>query len=685
MALKSNQALSLLGELRRRHVFRVAALYFVGAWLLLQISDVIFPGLGVPEVAIRYVMIAALVGFPIALVIGWMYEFTPGGIIRTAPLSETARVSDLSLRFADHVILGALLLVAVSITYGLIIRLDDVAEVEPASVEHMLYPLPDKPSIAVLPFDNMSGDIEQEYFVDGMTEDLITDLSKISGLFVIARNSVFTYKGKPVKVQEVAEDLGVRYVLEGSVRKAGNSVRINAQLIDAVTGGHVWAERYDDNAEDIFALQDRITQRIVSALELNLSQAEQSADRGTASPEAHDAFLRGWAHFRRNTPEAFAKAVPYFEQAIEFDPNYSLSHSALAAVYWKVLDKSFSTRNDAWVAFQRISWEEANERFAYNISRGMESPGALAYQALAFKYSMQGRHDKAVAEARRSIAAEPNNPIAYEALAATQIYQGYPEEGAVAIRNAMRLDPRYPFEYLFWLGLAQFNMEKYELAVETLRRATQGNPEDDRSLIVLAAAYGHLGRIEEAQFAMEAQNLVRETRGAQRPDSAVLQEGVSTFMLGPYSLEDVDLWLFQESSDRERLREGLRIAGVPETGEGTAVSPLFVPGSISIDIIEAKKLYDQGVVFVDVRDVVDWSIGQIKGAISLDLDMKFTEEVLSGLIDRNEPVVIYCHGPRCLRSSRAVELAVSWGFTHTYYFRGGFPAWKIAGFPVESD
>jgi TolB-like protein len=221
----------------------------------------------------------------------------------------------------------------------------------------------------------MSGDVEQEYFVDGMTEDLITDLSKISGLFVIARNSVFTYKGTPVKVQQVAEDLGVRYVLEGSVRKSGNFVRINAQLIDAVTGGHVWAERYDDNAEDIFALQDRITERIVSALEINLSQEEQFADRSTTSPEAHDAFLRGWAHFRRNTPEAFAKAVPYFEQAIEFDPNYSLAHAAMATVYLKVLDKSSSTRNNAWFAYQKMSWDVANKQFTDNLNNAMENPG----------------------------------------------------------------------------------------------------------------------------------------------------------------------------------------------------------------------------------------------------------------------------------------------------------------------
>jgi TolB-like protein/rhodanese-related sulfurtransferase len=685
MASDPNHIISLLGDLRRRHVFRVAALYIVGMWMLLQIADVIFPGIGIPETAIRYVMIGAIVGFPVALIFGWMYEVTPQGIVRTAPLSETKQVPDLALRGADYVILSALVLVVVSVTYGLIVKLGDAVEIEPASVERMAYPLPDKPSIAVLPFDNMSGDAEQEYFVDGMTEDLITDLSKISGLFVIARNSVFTYKGTAVKVQKVAEDLGVRYVLEGSVRKAGDSIRINAQLIDAVTGGHVWAERYDGTAEDIFALQDRITDKIVTALELSLTQAEQIADRGTTSPEAHDAFLRGWAHFRRNTPEALAKAVPYFEKAIDNDPNYSLAHAALATVYWKVLDKSWSTRNDAWVAFQKISWEEAGERYAENVRHAMEDPGALAYQALAFKYTMQGRHDEAVAEAKHAIAVDPNNPVGYEALAATLIYRGQPDQGAEAIREAMRLDPRYPYEYLFWLGLAQFNMEQFDEAEETLSRASRGNPEDDRSLIVLAAAYGQLARLEEARFTIAAMERVRNDRRERRPDSDVLVEGIDSFMFGPYALEDVDLWLFQESADRERLREGLRVAGLSETGAETEVSPLFVPGAVSIDVVEAKELHDRKVVFIDVRNVVDGSIGRVTGAIQLDVDDMFTEEALGRVVDRDEEVVIYCHGSRCLRASRAVKKAVSWGFTNVYYFRDGFPGWKNAGYPFESD
>jgi TolB-like protein/rhodanese-related sulfurtransferase len=678
MASDTNYMVSVLGDLRRRHVFRVVALYIVGAWLLLQFADVIFPGLGIPETAIRFVIICLIIGFPIALVFGWMYEITPQGIVRTAPLSETDQGPDLSLRGTDYVILGALVLVAVSITYGLIVKLSDVAEIEPASIERMAFPLPDKPSIAVLPFDNMSGDPEQEYFVDGMTEDLITDLSKISGLFVVARNSVFTYKNQPVLVSTVAEQFGVRYVLEGSVRRAGDTVRINAQLIDALTGGHVWAERYDDVTDNVFELQDRVIQKIVSALELNLTLSEKAVGHETTNPEAHDALLRGWAHYRRNSPESFAHAVPYLEQAIEFDPDYSLAYAALATVYAKVMDNTLSTQNNAWVAFQKLSWAEVGERRAENLRHAMENPGALAYQASAFQYSILGHDGEAVAEAERAIDLEPNNPIGYEALAAALIQGGRPAEGAEAIQKAMRLDPRYPYEYLFWLGLAQFNLEQFEQSAETLNRATQGNPEDGRSLIVLAAAFGQLRRTDEAVFAIDALNRLSIERHE-------IQQGVDFLMFGRATLEGVDLWTFKVAEDRERLREGLRLAGLPETGEDTEVSPLFIPGATSIDVVEAKQLYDRGVMFVDTRPGVDWNTGHVAGAVLLELEEMFTEEALSELVDRDAEVVIYCQGSWCLRSSMGTARAVSWGFEKVYYFRDGFPAWRVAEYPIESD
>jgi TolB-like protein/class 3 adenylate cyclase len=188
--------------------------------------------------------------------------------------------------------------------------------VEPASVEKMKFPLPDKPSLAVLPFTNMSDDPKQEYFSDGLSEDLITDLSRISGLFVIARNSTFAYKGKAMKIRQVAEELGVRYVLEGSVRKADNRVRINVQLIDATTGHHLWAQRYDGEMVDVFNLQDEITRKIIAALEVKLKgdRQEQDSRKGTDNIEAYDAFLQGWKHYRRSTTEDWGKAISYLKK-----------------------------------------------------------------------------------------------------------------------------------------------------------------------------------------------------------------------------------------------------------------------------------------------------------------------------------------------------------------------------------
>ena len=208
-------------------------------------------------------------------------------------------------------------------------------KVELASVERMAFPLPDKPSIAVLPFVNMSDDPEQEYFADGMTEDLITDLSKVAGLFVISRTSTFVYKGHSVPVRQVSEDLGVRYVLEGSVRRAGDTVRINAQLIDATTGGHLWAERYDGNVTDIFAVQDSFVREIVAALALNLSESEQEeiASGQTSNIEAREAFQNGWEHYLRYTPEDNATAAEQFKRAVELDPEYGRAYSALGMVY----------------------------------------------------------------------------------------------------------------------------------------------------------------------------------------------------------------------------------------------------------------------------------------------------------------------------------------------------------------
>ena len=229
--------------------------------------------------------------------------------------------------------------------------------------------MPDKPSIAVLPFDNLSGDPEQGYFADGMTEDLITDLSNLSGIFVIARNSSWAYKDKPTKVQQVAEDLGVRYVLEGSVRRDGDAIRINAQLIDALNGHHVWAERYDGSASDVFALQDKVIRQIVAALAVNLTSEEtaQVADAETDVPRAYDAFLQGWNHFRTETTDDNTKAIAFFEQAVELDPGYGRAYAALAAAYWRIV-------TSGWQSAVGIEWERSYEGLHRNLAKALGNP-----------------------------------------------------------------------------------------------------------------------------------------------------------------------------------------------------------------------------------------------------------------------------------------------------------------------
>jgi len=418
--------------------------------------------------------------------------------------------------------------------------------------EHPHLPLPDKPSIAVLPFTNMSNDVEQEYFADGMTDDLITDLSKLSGLFVIARNSTFTYKGTSVKVRQVAEELGVRYILEGSVRRADDKIRINAQLIDATTGGHLWAERYDGSLDDVFELQDKVTRSIVLALAVNLTQGEKvrQGRKETDSPEAYDAFLRGWTHYRLHTPDDFAKAIPYLESAIDLDPNYGRAHAALAAIYWGIWDNH-------WSKIVGVSYSEASSKTTQYLEVAMKNPTPLAHR-IAAKQLGSGYHwAEAMTEVERALTLDPNDPNGYEAMSILLIDLGRAAEGLDFINKAIRLDPQS--DYLFRLGDAQFNVKRYDEAAATLLRATKSNPNFEWNFLILAAAYGYLGLEPEARSAIDRfQQIWRDTLKQPRP----------------YTVSDLRDWSFKHSADREHLQEGLRRAGLPERETAPQREPL---------------------------------------------------------------------------------------------------------------
>ncbi|HMJ49774.1 MAG TPA: adenylate/guanylate cyclase domain-containing protein [Burkholderiales bacterium] len=419
--------------------------------------------------------------------------------------------------------------------------------IEVASKDKMAFPLPDKPSIAVLPFVNMGGDPEQAYFADGMTEDLITDLSKVAGLFVIARNSTFVYKGKATDVREVAKTLGVRYVLEGSVRRSGAQVRVNAQLIDATTGGHVWADRYDGELKNIFAFQDKVTRNVVAALSVELTKddRERVARRGTENTQAYDVFLKGWQHYLRQTPEDFRAAIVQFKKAVELDPKYGRPYAALAATYWEAYTRYW----DVALGFSR--GRETHFQAEQFLTKAMRDPTPLAHQVASAMLLHTQQHDEAIAEAKRAIASDPNDADGYVALANALSFTGKPSEALELVGRAIRLNPHYPPYYLYQLGLAQFGMKRLDEAATSLERALALNRDDYWSQRLLLATYGLLGRRADAGKLLETIKR-NEKRG-------------QIASMDPLTIRAVTYWYpFSERADVERFAEGLRKAGVPE-------------------------------------------------------------------------------------------------------------------------
>ena len=356
--------------------------------------------------------------------------------------------------------------------------------------------LPDKPSVAVLPFANVSQDPTQEYFSDGVTEDLITGLSKMSGLFVIARNSVFTYKGKPVNVRQVGRDLGVRYVLEGGVQRAGTRVRITAQLVDARSGYHLWAERYDREVRDIFALQDEVTKQIVRALAVKVTEAEKAriGRVPTGVLEAYDLVLRGHEERKRTTREGNAEARRLFRQALELDPNYAGAYAGLA---WTILQSwQFLWSRD------RATLQQARDLAERAIA--LDNALAEGHLVLGQIYLWQKEHDRAIEQAESAVALAPNDASSYETLAEILSWSGRPDESIRLIRHAMRLDPHYPFFYLWTLGHSYYLTGQRQQALDALGKLVQENPNFVAAHAYRAVVLTELGRTEDAREAWDA-------------------------------------------------------------------------------------------------------------------------------------------------------------------------------------
>ncbi len=363
--------------------------------------------------------------------------------------------------------------------------------VEKASAERMAFPLPEKPSIAVLPFSNISGDPEQEYFSDGITEEIITGLSKVPRLFVIARNSTFTYKGGPVKVQKVAEELGVRYVLEGSVRKSKERVRITAQLIDAMTGNHLWAEKYDRDLKDIFKVQDEITLKVVTSLQVKLTEGEQAliVAGGTDSFEAYQKFLQGVEYFKRFNREGNLLARKLAKEIIALDPDYPRGYRMLASTLFSDVQLGMSKS-------PKQSLGKSAEMYQKVIA--MDPSDAVAHAFLGNVYTLMRQHEKGLAEAEKAVALNPNAADAQCLFGLVLIYNGRHTEAIDVIRKAIRLNPFPPNWYYLFLGLAYSGSGMYEEAVSEYKRSLRMKPDNIYAHIGLAAMYCVLGRDEEA-------------------------------------------------------------------------------------------------------------------------------------------------------------------------------------------
>ncbi len=368
------------------------------------------------------------------------------------------------------------------------------APAEVASVEKMSYALPDKPSIAVLPLTNMSGDPEQEYFSDGLTEEIITALSKVHNMFVIARNSTFTYKGKSVRISQVAEELGVQYVLEGSVRKAGDQVRITAQLIDALTGHHLWAERYDRDLKDIFTLQDEITKEIITALQVKLTMGEDARllGKGTDNLEVYLKCLRARELIARSTIEGNVLARQLSEEAIALDPEYPEAYRMLGVTHFVDVLHGVSKSPEESLALASKLTRKAID---------LDESNGVAHAKLGFILVMMRQYDKAIEEGKRALELEPNSAYVLHTYGAILYFAARNEEAIPLFEKAIRLNPKPPNMYRHHYGAALREAERYEEAIAQVKKAIEREPNDILSYSVLASSYSMAGREEEARAA----------------------------------------------------------------------------------------------------------------------------------------------------------------------------------------
>lgn len=410
-----------------------------------------------------------------------------------------------------------------------------------------------KPSLVVLPFANLSDDKEQGYLADGITEDLTTELARVPGLLVISRIAAFTYKGKSIAPKQFAKELGIRYILEGSTRRTAGDMRINAQLIDTRTGGHVWAERFDGAWSQVFALQDKVVANVAGALKLHLVTGREKAGiaGGTSNPQAYDLFLKGLELEYRNTPDDIAKAVPLYEQALALDPDFGTASAELAWVYWNADDPRAKALG--------LSWDEIDTKIHEYLARASKHPSPAYYQIVAQLLTRERKSDEAIAGLQKTVALDPSDPWTFDGLSWALIFNGRPKEARAYLDAAWRLDPVGLSGLADWrhylAGLAAFGEGRFEEAALALEKVDLGSPDPWTKFYsqqVLLSAYGHPGRSADFAKAMQQLKTVLTAQGERNYDKLRVQH----------------FFVFKSEADIVRLLDGLRNFGLPELPPG---------------------------------------------------------------------------------------------------------------------
>ncbi len=508
---------SFFGELKRRNVYKVAVVYAIVGWLLVQIATQVFPFLEIPNWVVRLVIALVVIGFPIALVIAWAFEATPEGIKRTE-VADAMPVSAAIGRKKHAWIYVVVIAAAISVTLFFLGRYTAGNK----SVASAPNELPTK-SIAVLPFDNLSRDPDNAYFCEGVQDEILTRLAKVADLKVISRTSTQRFKSAPENLPEIAKKLGVMHILEGSVQKASDQVRVNVQLINALTDAHLWADTYDRKLTDIFAVESEIAKTIAETLRARLTGSEKSsiAKRPTVNPEAYELYLKGRFFWNKRTGDDLRKSIEYLKQAIAKDPGYALAYAALADSYGLLrfyggaspaesvvpaeaaakkaleLDDSLA---EAHASLGLIATEELEVNRGVNeLERAIQlNPNyATAHHWLGLALATLRQSDRSIGELKRALELDPLSMIINADLSIIYLYAGRYDAAEAQARKTLEIDSR-SFVAHYYLGAALQLTSRLKEAIPEFQRAVELN-NDPYSIAMLAQAYARNGQTDEAR------------------------------------------------------------------------------------------------------------------------------------------------------------------------------------------